>query len=389
MFPMNKSPFSGRGAFVTALALIFTSSAMAQFNCLNTFSNQQHKYLHNTARAASDPFTLIPGPPLGAISYKVGEETFALEEYLTKFCVTGFLVMKEDKIVFERYLQGHKASDTLFSASMSKTIFALLVGIAVGQGKLSLQDRVVTVLPDFQDSAFADATVENLLRMSSGVVLVDSYERDNKGDNQATNPMISPRQNVRSFLRDKRDRTGPHGKVFSYNGVQTAMLAQMLSERLGTNLTSYLENQLWQPMGAEMPGYWIKNWRGEEGAQGQFNASLRDYARLGYLMMNQGRIGEKQLVPAEWIVQMTELRRDEPQPKTLPHYGLHVWIPQAAEGRSTFNGVNGQFIFVDPVARVVIVHTGNSPQAAFHGNAHVFPLRNAIVKQLARERTLK
>ncbi len=297
--------------------------------------------------------------------------------------------MKEDKIVFERYLQGHKASDTLFSASMSKTIFALLVGIAVGQGKLSLQDRVVTVLPDFQDSAFADATVENLLRMSSGVVLVDSYERDNKGDNQATNPMISPRQNVRSFLRDKRDRTGPHGKVFSYNGVQTAMLAQMLSERLGTNLTSYLENQLWQPMGAEMPGYWIKNWRGEEGAQGQFNASLRDYARLGYLMMNQGRIGEKQLVPAEWIVQMTELRRDQPQPKTLPHYGLHVWIPQAAEGRSTFNGVNGQFIFVDPVARVVIVHTGNSPQAAFHGNAHVFPLRNAIVKQLAGERTLK
>ena len=105
--------------------------------------------------------------------------------------------------------------------------------------------------------------------------------------------------------------------------------------------------------------------------------------------MNQGRIGEKQLVPAEWIVQMTELRRDEPQPKTLPHYGLHVWIPQAAEGRSTFNGVNGQFIFVDPVARVVIVHTGNSPQAAFHGNAHVFPLRNAIVKQLAGERTLK
>jgi hypothetical protein len=58
---------------------------------------------------------------------------------------------------------------------------------------------------------------------------------------------------------------------------------------------------------------------------------------------------------------------------------LHIWIPQAAAGRSLLWGTNGQNIFIDPIARVVIVHTGNSPDAAFDGNAHLFPLRDALI----------
>jgi CubicO group peptidase (beta-lactamase class C family) len=139
-------------------------------------------------------------------------------------------------------------------------------------------------------------------------------------------------------------------------------------------------------MGAESKSYWIKNFHGEEGVQGQFIATLRDYARLGYLVANQGRINGKEIVPTDWIVKMTELRRDKPQPANPPFYGLHVWIPQAAGGRSLFWGVNGQNIFVDPVAQVVIVHTGNSPKAVFDGNRHLFPLRDAIVRSLATER---
>jgi CubicO group peptidase (beta-lactamase class C family) len=80
---------------------------------------------------------------------------------------------------------------------------------------------------------------------------------------------------------------------------------------------------------------------------------------------------------------MTELHRDKPQPGKAPYYGLQVWIPQAAGGRSFFWGVNGQNIFIDPVARVVIVHTGNSPNAEFDGNRHLFALRDAIVRSLS------
>jgi CubicO group peptidase (beta-lactamase class C family) len=312
--------------------------------------------------------------------------TFTLEEYLTKFCTTGFLVLKDDQIVFERYLQGRKATDGLFSASMSKTVLALLIGIAVGEGRLTLNDRVATVLPDFKDSAFADSTLEDMLRMSSGVALTESHETGADSDNRAINPMISPRQNVREYLKRKKDRSAATGTVFSYKSAQTALLGAVMAQRIGTSLTSYLEHKLWIPMGAESKSYWIKNFHGEEGVQGQFIATLRDYARLGYLVANQGRINGKEIVPTDWIVKMTELRRDKPQPANPPFYGLHVWIPQAAGGRSLFWGVNGQNIFVDPVAQVVIVHTGNSPKAVFDGNRHLFPLRDAIVRSLATER---
>jgi CubicO group peptidase (beta-lactamase class C family) len=135
-------------------------------------------------------------------------------------------------------------------------------------------------------------------------------------------------------------------------------------------------------MGAESPAYWIKNRKGEEGVQGMFAATLRDYARLGLLVMMQGKRGDKQIVPVSWVSQMTHLRTDKPQPAGQPKYGLHIWIPQAGAGRSMFLGTNGQAIFIDPVAQTVIVHTANSPQALYDGNAHLYPLRDAIVKTL-------
>lgn len=368
-----------------AAGLAWHAPAWARSDCVDYFLNPQNRYPHNTARAAPAPFPLKPGPALGEVTYRLRDDpnTYTLEQYLTTFCTTGFLVLKDDRIVFERYLQGRKPSDSLLSASMSKTLLALLMGIAVSEGKLALDEHVAAVLPDFKDSAFADATIEDVLRMSSGAAMINSFEPGADSDNQAVNPMIAPRQHVREYLKGKKERAAAPGTEFRYNGAQTALLGLILARRLNTNnLTGYLEEKLWVPMGAEASGYWIKNYHDEEGVQGQFVATLHDYARLGYLVMNQGRVDGKQIIPADWLAKMTELRRDKPQPSHPPYYGLHVWIPQAAGGRSMFWGVNGQNIFVDPVARVVIVHTGNSPRAEFDGNQHLFALRDAIVRSL-------
>jgi len=360
--------------------------AISAPNCPVNFRNAEARHLRNTAEPSKSPFIFHSGEALENITYKIKNDTFTLDDYLNRFCVTGLLILKEDRIVYQKYFQDRKDTDALLSASMSKTILAMLYGIAIDERKIALDEKVSSILPDFNDSAFAPATVEDLLRMSSGVSLLNSHDKDSDSDNRATNPLISPQQNVFEYLKNKKERVADPGKIFAYNGAQTAMLAALLSARVGGSITTYLESRLWQPMGAEASGYWIKNWNGEEGAQGQFYATLRDYGKLGYLMMNQGRIGGKQIIPADWIAKMTELRHDKPQRKTTPpFYGLHVWIPQAANGRSFFWGTNGQFIFVDPVARVVIVHTGNSPHTTYHGIAHVFPLRNAIVNYLAKK----
>ena len=196
-------------ALMTAWCVSYQPMAFGQVGCVKGFLNPQDSYPHNTANPSTAPLILKQGQPLGEVSYKVSGEnrTFTLEEYLTKFCITGFLVLKDDQIVFERYLQGRKATDGLLSASMSKTILALLMGIAINEGKFTLNDRIDTILPDFKDSAFADSTVEDLLRMSSGVALKESYETGADSDNRATSVFSSPRQNVREYLRQKKDRS--------------------------------------------------------------------------------------------------------------------------------------------------------------------------------------
>jgi CubicO group peptidase (beta-lactamase class C family) len=365
----------GASRLIVVLSFLFPPTAFGQVGCASEFLNPQESYPHNTALPAAAPLELKPGMRLGAVHYKVAGDpvVHTLDEYLDKFCTTGLLVIKDEQIVFERYLQGRKPTDHLLSASMSKTILALLIGIAIGDGKLTLSDRVSALLPELSASAFADATVEDILRMSSGAALTNSFERGVDSDNRAINPMIWPRRDVLGYLQKKTGRSSGPGSVFDYNGAETAVLGLIMKRRTGSSATAYLEEKVWRPMGAESAGYWIINQNGDEGVAGQFAATLRDYARLGILVMNQGHINGHQVIPADWITQMTQLRADKPQPSHPPFYGLHIWIPQAAGGRAMFWGVNGQNIFIDPVARVVIVHTGNGPYAEFNGNAHLFP----------------
>lgn len=371
-----------------ALALLLGSMvvtpARAQDGCLGNFIDTQRRYPSNVAPASAQVQALPDGVPLGPVRYRPrGSDTpLTLDAYLGRFCTTGFLVLHQGQRVFERYLQGTGPGTRLLSASMSKTLLSLLVGIAVSEGRLTLQERVADVLPDFKDSAFAEATVEDLLRMSSGAALLNSYDPGAASDNQAINPILEPRTDMRAYLRQKTARD-PRGPVFNYNGAVSTVLGFVLSARTGMSNTDYLAQRLWKPLGAEAPGGWIKNRWGQEGVQGQFVATLRDYARVGLLLMNLGRVGDRQVVPQAWIEQMVALRPDKPQPAQAPFYGLHIWIPQAAGGRSFAWGTNGQNIFVDPLAKVVIVHTGNSPAAEFNGNAHLFPLRDAITGALA------
>jgi CubicO group peptidase (beta-lactamase class C family) len=373
-------------ALVVAVWLLLGAlGAQAASGC-SGFVNPQRLYPSNRAEPSATPSLMQQGAALPNVSYvPIGQSTSrTLNEYLEMFCVTGLLVLHKGEIVFERYQQGVRPTDALLSASMSKSILALLAGIAIAEGKLRMDETVQAILPEFANSAFADTTVEELLRMTSGVALQNSYARGASADNQATNPAISPNQDVSRFLQGKR-AANPAGKVFDYNGAVSAMLGAVLRARTGQTHTQYLQEKLWAPMGAAEPAYWIKNRRGEEGVQGQFAATLRDYARLGQLVMQMGRSGAFQVVPESWIADMVASRPDKPQPNGPMKYGLHIWIPQAAGGRSMFLGLNGQAIFIDPAAQTVIVHTANSPGPDYNGYEHLYPLRDAIVRSLRRD----
>jgi CubicO group peptidase (beta-lactamase class C family) len=343
--------------FFAAALMLSSSNVIAASGC-SGFINNQRGHLSNRANPSTTPSVLPQGSELKEISYvPAGQKTFkTINDYFDAYCVTGLLVLHRGEIVYERYGQGVRPRDALLSASMSKSILALLVGVAIEDGRLRLDETVKEILPDFATSAFASATVEDLLRMTAGVAVINSYDKGANSDNQATNPIISPNQDVLRFLKEKR-ALNPLGRIFDYNGAVSAMLGAVLQARTGQTHTQYLEEKLWMPMGASDPGYWIKNRKGEEGVQGQFVATLRDYGRLGLLVMRKGKAGTTQVIPESWIAEMVALRLDKPQPSGPQKYGFHVWLPQAAGGRSMFLGTNGQAIFIDPVAQTVIVHT--------------------------------
>lgn len=296
-----------------------------------------------------------------------GKTESSLTEYSKEYCLASILVIKNDEIKLEKYYKGDQDA-TYFSASMSKSVLALLYGIAIKEGLIKLDDKVSDVMPYFDKSSFGKATVEQLLRMSSGVHLVNSYDDQIEGDNKITNPMQSPQQNMEAYFLSKTDLNTMPGKRFDYNGVNTALLGLMLSKRTGISNTEYLQNKIWRKIGAEHSAYWLKNRRGQEGVQGMFSATLRDYGRLGLLVLHKGKFNGREIIPEEWIEQMTKLDRSKPQPDKPPFfYGLHIWIPtrgdMPASGRSEMQGVGGRFISIDPVANMVIVHIGHSKKA--------------------------
>lgn len=356
-------------------------------NKVGSYTNPNEIFLHNTASASPAPRAWERGPELDlTLPYVSPIDPLAsgtIEKYLQTHRVTSLYVVKDGKVLLERYQYGRKADHLMLSHSISKTVLALLYGHAIAEGRIKLTERVADVLPDFSKSAFASDTVEDLLRMASGAALFNSYTE--AADNSATNPINLQRTgDLKEILLAKTQIRSRPGEAFGYNGMQTALLGLMLRERLrGRTLTSYLEEKIWHPMGAEGPAVWIKDNKGYEGVQGQFAAQVRDYAKLGALFVTGGKVENVQVIPAGWIEQMTAWRSDKPQPRGVG-YGLHVWLASAGAGRGFFAGTNGQYVYFDPVAKLILVQTAVGRAADYEGSFHFFAIRTALVQALSR-----
>lgn len=218
-----------------------------------------------------------------------------IEDYISQNCVRAILIIKNDSLVLERYAKGLRPDDQYISHSMAKTVAALLVGIAIDDGKLRLDQKISEILPDFRNSAWADDTIEDLLRMSSAANLTNRYD-GNTTSNRITNTFISPRVDTRNYLRNLVQRDARPGARHEYNSAITALLAIVLSEVNGQAGAPIWRERVWNPLGAEAHSYFFTNSQGIEGLQCCFSATARDYARLGVLIASRGQQGERQIV---------------------------------------------------------------------------------------------
>ena len=333
-------------------------------------------------------YTLKHGPPLPLpkaadeprIEYRFDNQIFSLDDFLAHQRVTGFLLIRDGRVLAERYQYDRNAQHRFVSHSMSKSIVSLAVGMALAEGKIaSLDDTIAKYVPKLAGNPYGETTIRNMLRMSSGVPFKEVYDGN---DDLAKFTRLRISQDSIAALRAFTEREVEQGTRFHYASNQTVALTVLMHAVTGMTLTEYLTPRLWQPMGAEDDATWVRTRDGTESGSGNFNATLRDYGRLGMLLANDGEAGGKQIVPKEYLLDATDWRRQPEafRPKNATPffgYGYQFWLFPGEKRRFALLGVYGQAIFVDPELKLVMVITAAAKNASV-GKESFARERNAL-----------
>ncbi|HEY6816365.1 MAG TPA: serine hydrolase [Croceibacterium sp.] len=352
-----------------------------------TFRETWKTFEYRTVNSSGPRFELPEGARMAMPAIEFGGETRDYERFAEDTYTNALLVIRDGRIVFEDYRNRSDAATRFIGFSMSKTITAMLVGIALEQGKIALLDDPVTrYLPELHGSGYDGVTLRQVLQMRSGV---DYQERYDFGANPSfagrlhEQAIVLNRMRFADGARETRQANAP-GNTFNYSTLDTFVIGWVLERATGTELARFTEANLWGPLGTESPGFWLAD--GPPGAGRElsgmgFNATLRDFGRLGQLMLDGGRRGEKQILPAGWVEQMTRM---VPTGQPMPGYGLFTWQVDDEPGAYSAVGLAGQYIYVHPQSRTVIVKLSYYPPAE---PAHVRPETTAFFKAVARTPT--
>lgn len=310
--------------------------------------------------ATPSPLPKAPNPP--GIGYLHRNVSYTLDDYLERRRITGLLILKDGTIVAERYRYDRTESARFVSFSMAKSVTSLLIGIAVSRGAIaSLDDVASKYVKELADSPYGGTTVRHLLRMSSGLSFSERYDgRDDVARLSRSVSLGYP--SVISILRSVTDRHAPAGTKFVYASAETEVLGRVLTAATGRSMAVLTTEWLWQPMGAESDAFWRTGQDGQEVAFAYFNATLRDWGRLGLLLAKDGEVDHQQIIPRDFLLDATDPAR---QPaafapyRATPYfgYGYQFWINPLRERSFSMQGVHGQTLMVQPASGIVVVQT--------------------------------
>ncbi len=291
----------------------------------------------------------------------------------------GIIVLHHGRIVYERY-DGCLTPDTLHGAmSVTKSLTGLIAQILVSEGKLDETALVGTLIPELKDSAFGDATVRQVMDMTTALDYSEDYADPNAqvwAYGKAASPLPKPKgytgpDGYFEFLQTIKKK-GQHGDAFGYKTVNADAVGWLIARTTGKSVAEELSERIWSRIGAEREAFYTVDSIGTPFAGGGFNATLRDMARLGQLMLDNGMAGGEQIVPPAAIA---SIRHGGDKAKfaradydTLPgwSYGSLWWISNDDHGAYAARGVHGQTIWIDPKADMVIARFASNPVA---GNA--------------------
>jgi CubicO group peptidase (beta-lactamase class C family) len=305
----------------------------------------------------------------------------------------GIVVLHKGRIVYERYFGALKPEGEHIAFSVTKSFVGTLATMLVVEGKIDPAKTVAFYLPELKDSGFGDATVRQVMDMTTGLDFSEKYGDPNSsfagyvaaiGAGPRPAGYAGPNGDYAYLATVKK--AGAHGEGFTYRTVNTDVLGWIVSRVGGKPFTEQLAERIWAPMGAEADGYFQVDPVGTPFAGGGFNMRLRDLARFGELMRLGGRMNGKQIIPEAAIADIVRGARKEDFASagyaTLPgwSYRNQWWVSHNAHGAYTARGIHGQAIYVDPKAEMVIARFASHPMA---GNVNFDPTSLPAYQALA------
>ena len=379
MFAQTPRGNARDGSFFTPETLPFSVLRMREFmpttNVPRGNAERLTSFRYALREEAIDALMFVPWGRTEPISWRQ-----SLEENYTD----GIIILHRGKIIYERYF-GEMTPESLHAMmSVTKSFTGTLAASLVAEGKLNPRMRVDYYLPELAGSGFGDATVREVMDMTTAIAYSEDYTNPNAevwGFSAAGNAMIEHPAGTPQGFRDyipmvKKD--GSHGEKFGYRTINTDVLGWIVERVGGAPIAEQLRERVWSCMGMEQDAYYQVDAMGVAFAGGGLNVALRDLARFGEMMRCGGRWHGKQIIPREAV---DDIRfGSNPAPFAASDYGKKLpgwsyrnmwWISNNADGAFMARGVHGQAIYIDPTAEMVIVRVASNPMAS---NTHNDPI---------------
>lgn len=291
--------------------------------------------------------------------YRDKNETYDLYDYLAIGRVGGLLILHDSEIAYERYLLGNSEQTRWMSMSVVKSMTALLIGAAIQDGHIKhVEDPIVDYLPELKNSAYDGVRVRQLLQMTSGVAWNEAYTDPTSDRRAMLEAQIQQTPGAILRLMAELPRAAEPGAVWNYSTGETHVAGALVRAATGMSVADYLSQKIWQPMGMESDAsWWLESPQGLEVGGSGLSATLRDYARFGLFMLQDGIVDDKRVLPQGWM-------RDASTPllaggEATP-YGYMLWI--MPDGAFAAVGIFGQWVYVNPKSNVVIVMWSAQPK---------------------------
>ncbi|MDE0454089.1 MAG: serine hydrolase [Gammaproteobacteria bacterium] len=306
-----------------------------------------------------------------------------LQQILKGMGIDGFILLKDGVVQTEVYFNGFGPTRRHIGFSVTKSLVGSLMGILVHEGRVDLAQTVAHYLPELAGSGYGDATIRQVLDMTTNVVWnhdradpTSQVDLNSKAGGFQSRPADFPYPNTLEFLQSV-EKAGRHGEAGLYNPGNTETLGWIISRLEGRNWQEAFAERIWSRLGAEHDALITVDPGGHGFATAGFSATLRDFARFGLMLEQEGRLNGEQILPADWLLDvragdagaLAAWQASEEAAKR-PHvafYRNHFRVLNGERGEFVAQGHMGQRIYVNMESNVVAVFLAVTPSR---------PLRN-------------